>query len=187
MEPVRLTRLVRGELDWIVMKALQKDRSRRYETANSFARDIERYLHDEPVEAGPPSATYRLQKFGRKHRVALSLAAAFAAVLMGAAAISTWRRFEPGGLRRRPCEPMTPRLFNPRGASSNGTVPCRRKPRPSGLKPRRDLYGIVHERACHSAARNPGGLGREVTYCAALDAPSRELARFAEVRTVEAP
>ncbi|HEX3447021.1 MAG TPA: serine/threonine-protein kinase, partial [Isosphaeraceae bacterium] len=50
LEPVRLTRLLRGELDWIVMKALQKDRSRRYETANSFARDVERYLHDEPVE-----------------------------------------------------------------------------------------------------------------------------------------
>src|SRR5581483_11595782 len=55
-EPARLARLVRGELDWIVMKALEKDRTRRYETANGFARDVERYLHDEPVEACPPSA-----------------------------------------------------------------------------------------------------------------------------------
>jgi tetratricopeptide (TPR) repeat protein len=68
MEPHKLTALVRGELDWIVMKALEKDRGRRYETANAFARDIQRYLADEPVEACPPSAWYRLRKYGRKHR-----------------------------------------------------------------------------------------------------------------------
>ena len=53
-EPARLTKAVRGELDWIVMKCLEKDRTRRYDTANSLARDVERYLHDEPVEACPP-------------------------------------------------------------------------------------------------------------------------------------
>jgi eukaryotic-like serine/threonine-protein kinase len=67
-EPAKLTRLVRGELDWIVMKALDKDRARRYETANDFALDIQRYLADEPVQAGPPSVTYRLRKFVRRHR-----------------------------------------------------------------------------------------------------------------------
>jgi serine/threonine protein kinase/tetratricopeptide (TPR) repeat protein len=67
-EPGRLARLVRGELDWLVMKALEKDRSRRYETANGFALDIQRYLNDEPVLAGPPSAVYRLRKFARRHR-----------------------------------------------------------------------------------------------------------------------
>ena len=56
MEPAKLARLVRGELDWIVMKALEKDRTRRYATANDLARDLQRYLADEPVEAGPPSA-----------------------------------------------------------------------------------------------------------------------------------
>ena len=60
-EPARLARLVRGELDWIVMRALEKDRTRRYETANAFARDVERYLADEAVEACPPSAWYRLR------------------------------------------------------------------------------------------------------------------------------
>src|SRR4029079_10996593 len=59
-EPAKLTRLVRGELDWIVMKALEKDRNRRYETANGFAMDIQRYLADEPVQACPPSVGYRL-------------------------------------------------------------------------------------------------------------------------------
>jgi serine/threonine protein kinase/Tfp pilus assembly protein PilF len=67
-EPARLSRLMRGEIDWIVMKCLEKDRTRRYETANGLARDVERYLKDEPVEACPPSAGYRLRKFVRKHR-----------------------------------------------------------------------------------------------------------------------
>ncbi len=67
-EPAKLTRLVRGELDWIVMKALEKDRDRRYETANGFAQDIERYLADEPVQACPPSVQYRLRKFVRRNR-----------------------------------------------------------------------------------------------------------------------
>jgi serine/threonine protein kinase/tetratricopeptide (TPR) repeat protein len=68
LEPVRLTRLVRGELDWIVMKCLEKDRSRRYETANGLARDIQRYLADESVEACPPSVGYRLSKFLRRNK-----------------------------------------------------------------------------------------------------------------------
>jgi serine/threonine protein kinase len=67
-EPERLTKLVRGELDWIVMKALEKDRGRRYESASTFAADIDRYLKDEPVSAGPPGASYWLRKFVRRHR-----------------------------------------------------------------------------------------------------------------------
>jgi serine/threonine protein kinase/tetratricopeptide (TPR) repeat protein len=84
-EPARLTRLVRGELDWIVMRALEKDRTRRYETAAGFARDVERYLADEAVEACPPSRRYRLRKFARKNRGTLTTAAAFALVLLVAA------------------------------------------------------------------------------------------------------
>jgi tetratricopeptide (TPR) repeat protein/tRNA A-37 threonylcarbamoyl transferase component Bud32 len=67
-EPAKLTRLVRGDLDWIVMKALDKDRNRRYETANAFAMDVQRYLADEPVQACPPSAGYRLRKFVRRNK-----------------------------------------------------------------------------------------------------------------------
>src|SRR5207244_976787 len=70
-EPAKLTRLVRGELDWIVMKALEKDRNRRYETANGFAMDLQRYLADEPVLAGPPSTSYRLREFVRRNRGAV--------------------------------------------------------------------------------------------------------------------
>ncbi len=67
-EPSRLTKLVRGELDWIVMKALEKDRARRYETANGFAMDVQRFLAGEPVLAVPPSAVYRMSKFVRRHK-----------------------------------------------------------------------------------------------------------------------
>jgi len=88
MEPARLTRLLRGELDWIVMKCLEKERSRRYETANGLARDLERYLHGDLVEARPPSASYRLRKFVRKHRVGISTVLAFVGLLIAAAGIS---------------------------------------------------------------------------------------------------
>ncbi len=92
-EPARLARLVRGELDWIVMRALEKDRVRRYDTANAFARDIQRYLAGDPVEAGPPSAIYRFSKFARKYRPWLYTAAAFAALLLSATAVSAWQAF----------------------------------------------------------------------------------------------
>jgi tetratricopeptide (TPR) repeat protein/serine/threonine protein kinase len=75
MEPAKLTRLLRGELDWIVMKALEKDRNRRYETANGFAMDVQRYLADEPVLACPPSAGYRLRKFVRRNKGTLAATA----------------------------------------------------------------------------------------------------------------
>ena len=91
MEPARLTKLVRGELDWIVMKSLEKDRTRRYETANGFAMDVQRYLAGEPVLAAPPSARYRLRKFARKHRAALTTAAAMILLLLAGAAFSTWQ------------------------------------------------------------------------------------------------
>jgi eukaryotic-like serine/threonine-protein kinase len=74
LEPKKLSALVHGELDWIVMKALEKDRSRRYETANGFAMDVQRYLDDETVQACPPSARYRLGKFVRRHRPELLVA-----------------------------------------------------------------------------------------------------------------
>src|SRR5262249_18188195 len=89
-EPANLTKLVRGELDWIVMKALEKDRNRRYETANGLAMDVKRYLHDEPVEAGPVSARYRLKKLVNRHRNLLTIAASFVLLLVTAALVSTW-------------------------------------------------------------------------------------------------
>ena len=75
---------MRGELDWIVMKALEKDRNRRYETANGLAADLQRYLDDEPVQACPPSGWYRFGKFARRHKLGLSMAMMFVvAMLLG--------------------------------------------------------------------------------------------------------
>jgi serine/threonine protein kinase len=90
-EPAKLPRLVRGDLDWITMKALEKDRTRRYETANGLARDIQRYLSDEPVEACPPSAGYRLRKFAKKNRLAITTAAALALLLLAGITVSSWQ------------------------------------------------------------------------------------------------
>jgi len=87
-EPAKLTRLVRGELDWIVMKALEKDRGRRYETANGFAMDVQRYLAGEPVLAAPASNWYRLRKFVRRNRGAV-IAASLVLLALVAGVIGT--------------------------------------------------------------------------------------------------
>jgi serine/threonine protein kinase len=76
-DPKRLSQLFRGELDWIVMKALEKDRNRRYESASAFAADVQRYLNDEPVLACPPSAAYRFRKFARRNKRALATVGVF--------------------------------------------------------------------------------------------------------------
>lgn len=89
-EPAQLTRLLRGELDWVVMKALEKDRNRRYESANAFARDIECYLHDFPVEACPPSTSYRLRKFIRRNKRAVLSAALVLLALVAGMVGTSW-------------------------------------------------------------------------------------------------
>ena len=85
---------MRGDLDWIVMKALEKDRTRRYESASGFARDIERHLEGDPVEAGPPSTVYRLRKLARKHRAGLITAAVVLLCLIAGIAGTTLGLFE---------------------------------------------------------------------------------------------
>jgi tetratricopeptide (TPR) repeat protein len=88
-DPKQLSRLCRGEVDWIVMKCLEKDRNRRYETANGLAQDVQRYLADEPVQACPPSAGYRFRKFARRNRRALATASVLAlAVLLAVGAVA---------------------------------------------------------------------------------------------------
>jgi WD40 repeat protein/serine/threonine protein kinase len=88
-DPQKLSRLLRGELDWLVMKALEKDRNRRYETASAFAADVQRYLRDEPVEACPPSALYRFRKFARRNkRVLLTASMVALAVVLAVAALA---------------------------------------------------------------------------------------------------
>jgi serine/threonine protein kinase len=88
-EPVKLGRIVKGELDWIVMKSLSKERERRYETANGFAKDVERYLNHEPVHAGPVGAGYRIRKFVRRNRPQVVAASLLLVTLLAGVAGTT--------------------------------------------------------------------------------------------------
>ncbi len=91
LEPKKLTTLVRGDLDWIVMKSLEKDRTRRYETATGLAEDIQRYLIDQPVEARRPTRGYRLKKFVHRNKVVVLAGSAIALALMLGTVVSTWQ------------------------------------------------------------------------------------------------
>jgi tetratricopeptide (TPR) repeat protein len=86
----QLSQLFRGELDWIVLKALEKDRNRRYESASAFAADVQRFLNDEPVQACPPSLNYRLRKLARRNRSALSFAGVLLLFLIVLASGAGW-------------------------------------------------------------------------------------------------
>jgi serine/threonine protein kinase len=101
-EPARLPKLVHGELDWIVMKCLEKDRNRRYDTANGLAQDVRRYLVDEPVYACPPSARYRLGKFARRNKAVVKMAslAVVALISFGVAGVLAYRNHLAEGRRR---------------------------------------------------------------------------------------
>jgi serine/threonine protein kinase len=89
-DPVKLSQLMKGELDWIVMKALEKDRTRRYDSATALAKDVERYLTGDAVEACPPTLGYRLRKAYRRNRPAVRVAGAFVGILLVAVGVSTW-------------------------------------------------------------------------------------------------
>jgi WD40 repeat protein/serine/threonine protein kinase len=95
-DPPKLMHLIRGDLDWIVMKALEKDRSRRYETANGLAMDIQRHFNDEPVAARPPSAAYKLQKAWRRNKLAFTAGAVVAVTLVLGITVSSWQAIEAG-------------------------------------------------------------------------------------------
>jgi serine/threonine protein kinase len=90
-EPRKLSGLVSGDLDWVVMKALEKDRTRRYDTANGLAMDIERHLNNEPIIARPPSNLYRFQKLIRRNKLAVTATIAVALALVAGFGVSTWQ------------------------------------------------------------------------------------------------
>jgi WD40 repeat protein/serine/threonine protein kinase len=104
LEPKKLSGLVRGELDWMVMKALEKDRNRRYESANGLAMDVQRYLADEPVQACPPSQSYRLKKFLRRNKgPVLATALVLLALVLGIVAAS-WQAVKAGNAAAKEAE-----------------------------------------------------------------------------------
>jgi len=117
-------RVVRGELDWIVMKCLEKDRNRRYETASAFAADLQRHLADEPVEACPPSSWYRLGKFARRNRRALATVGLLGAVLLAAVVGA---------------DDQQPAARPGAGADRGGQRPAEHQPLPGHADPERGL------------------------------------------------
>jgi serine/threonine protein kinase/tetratricopeptide (TPR) repeat protein len=182
-EPARLAKLVRGELDWIVMRALEKDRTRRYETADGLARDVERFLSHEPVEAGPPSATYRLRKYARKHRGVLAMAGTFAGLLMLAAAVTTRQAYLATMARNEAQNAYEQSRINEAKAKEQES-----EARRSAAESERVLN--FFENRVLAAARPEGcagGLGRAVTLRQAIDAALPAVAQdFAAQPLVEA-
>ena len=176
MEPGMLLKVVRGEVDWIVLKALEKDRTRRYETANALARDIQRYLAEEPVEAGPPSARYRLRKLAWKHRRSLATAMALLLLLVVGTAVSTglavWAMRAEKQARAAETEAKEQRDTAKRSEEDAKAV-----------------LGFFQDKVL-SAGRpegQEGGLGNKVTLRKAVDAAEVEIAKvFADRPLVEA-
>jgi len=100
-EPAKLSAMVKGELDWIVLKALEKDRSRRYETATALADDVKRHMAGEPVVAAPPSRAYRLRKFARKNKNAVVGVSAVVLALAAGGSIAAWQWAESRSAKLR--------------------------------------------------------------------------------------
>ncbi|MFI5455362.1 MAG: tetratricopeptide repeat protein [Isosphaerales bacterium] len=175
-EPARLARLVRGDLDWIVMKALEKDPARRYETASSLARDVRRHLEGDPVEAGPPTAMYRLRKLARKHRTVLGMATAIAAVLVAATAISAWQAVRATRAERLARVNLAKAQEEEANAEQSASESAA-------------VVDFFRDKILAAArpAGHDGGLGRGVTLRDALDhAESSISGSFADQPTVEA-
>jgi serine/threonine protein kinase len=155
----RLAHLLAGDLDWVVMKALEKDRNRRYDTPGSLAEDVERYLRREAILARPPSTFYRLNKFARRHRAAVLTAAAVTALLLGGAAVAGWQ-----ALRATRAE-----------AEARAAAAAERRAKEEAEARQAEteaVLGFVVNQVL-SAARpegQAGGLGREVTLRKALEA-----------------
>jgi WD40 repeat protein len=99
IEPARLAKSLRGELDWVVMKALEKDRGRRYDSANGLARDLQRYLADEVLEARPPSRGYRLKKFVRRHKGQVTTASLVFFALLAGVVGTAWQAVQANRAR----------------------------------------------------------------------------------------
>lgn len=127
IEPRKLTSMLRGELDWVVMKCLEKNRDRRYDTANALARDIQRYLANETVEARPPSASYRLKKFLRRNRrfvqAASLIAIVFVAGMIGTIPSTDWEGTPKHWSIATRCSNTAQRIFAT-STAFNGSIPA---------------------------------------------------------------
>ncbi len=166
-EPPRLIHLVRGDLDWIVMKCLEKDRTRRYDTANGLAADLKRHLDNEPVVARPPSTAYRFQKLVRRNKLAFAAAGAVGVALLLGIVVSTWQAVRASRAQRE-----QKRLFNEAEAARAKEAALREQAVQAHIAAERNLYAadillafqatekgnlgrVRRLLAAHQAARNP--------------------------------
>ena len=182
-EPNRLTRMIAGDLDWIVMMALEKDRSRRYETASGFARDVQRFLDGDPVEACPPTAAYRLGKFARKHRAAMVTAGLFAAMLLLMSAVSGWAAIRATTAERQARSDRDRAREAEAQARSEADHAMRSASESEAVRKfvESDLLAAARPEG------QMGGLGRDVTLRQAVDAAQPKIARaFKDQPTIEA-
>jgi serine/threonine protein kinase/tetratricopeptide (TPR) repeat protein len=179
LEPRKLASMVRGELDWIVMKCLEKDRNRRYATANALALDMQHYLHDEPVSAGPPSARYRLRKFVRRNKGWLATAAALALIMVAGTTISVWQAVRATEAEKQTAQERDNVIEEKRRADEESAIA-------SGVSDflQKDLLG-------NASAQNQGDAGitpnRDITVRALLDRAAQRVAgKFDQQPRVEA-
>jgi tetratricopeptide (TPR) repeat protein len=179
-EPAKLSKLVRGDLDWITMKALEKDRARRYESANGLARDIQRFLNDEPVEACPPSAVYRMRKFARKNRAALIAAGLVTLALIAGTAVSTWqamvaRKAEDAAQQAANSEIQQRQRAEENQRQALGSAAAEKAAKESAQQSEAETKAVLNfvENNILAAARpegQDGGLGNNVTLRRAIEA-----------------
>jgi serine/threonine protein kinase/tetratricopeptide (TPR) repeat protein len=158
-DPGRLARFLAGDLDWIMMKALEKDRTRRYATAGDFAADVERFLRREAVVARPPSTMYRLATFARRHRVAVMAATAVMLALVAGTAVATWQAVAAHRAKRDA------------QAAAKAEGAAKRTAQAKEAETRAVLTFLEdHILAAARPKNRDGGLGPEVTLRAAIEA-----------------
>ena len=196
-EVARLTNLMRGELDWIVMKALEKDRTRRYESASAFGRDVRRYLDGDAVKACPPSAVYRLRKFARKNRAILFTAAVCTLLLLGGAILSACQAIRATKAELVAINQVERAIRAEKRLRSerDRAIAAEAKAKSEGDKAERSaaearaVLGFLQDRML-SAARpegKEGGLGKDVTIRKAVDLAETKIAGvFSDQPIIEA-
>ncbi len=180
MEPAKLTKLLRGELDWIVMKTLEKDRNRRYQTANGFLADVQRYLNDEPVQACPPSAGYRLKKFVRRNSGSVLAATSLLLLLIAGIIGTSWGLVRAVRARRdavaaQGAEAKQRQLAQGNEAKALVATAAEKEAKETALAREAETRAVLDfvQNKVFAAARPlgyEGGLGHEVTLRRAIEA-----------------
>jgi WD40 repeat protein len=163
-EPARLVSLLSGDLDWIILKALEKDRTRRYDTALGLAEDVQCYLDDEPVHARPPSAIYRFRKLARRHRLAFAATGAFVTALILGLAIATWQFVEKSrALRQVKTAEQEQRKLREEAELARATeAGLRRQAEQHEFRTRQRAYAADINLAQHALSMNNLGRAREL-------------------------